>query len=425
MRRLQALLTGLVLGLGAPLAAQINSWPVTTDAPYQVRYASNLTSGDAIVNMTNTGANGNSLFGPGFGSPEGNICVNVYAFSPDEQLISCCSCLVTPNGLVHVTANNDLISNTLTGLRPDSIVIKLVTTSTGSEYVPGTQGSGSIRPTFDGSSCTNSAALAGGDKFQISIGLLAWGTTTHSCSTSSSGIPGLNLPPGQVATRVTASPTLSLPAYDMVQFPGLAPGFDVNGIDTYLGWCANFHGTLVLFPSGPGVFSGDFFFQLYNTYGPLPANATSPFWPNVNYLLNHKGGASVAAIQQAVWRLLGGQFEHSLNIPEPPFPPVGAQALVDDALLNGNGFVPGTGQVVAVLLDAGGGLTDAGQQSVIIEVPARPEEKCITETPFIPSKLHYEELKSITNRCANIIGNGSTFGQCKSCRLGGLGGSKK
>jgi len=417
-------LTGLALAFGAPLAAQI--YPITTDAPYQIRYASNLTVADAVVNMTNTGANGNSLFGPGFGNPEGNICVNVYAFSPDEQLVSCCSCLVTPNGLVHVTANNDLISNTLTGLRPDSIVIKLVTTSTGSDYVPATQGSPSFyRPTFSGSSCTNSAALAGGDKFQISTGLLSWGTTTHSCSSSGSGIPGLNLPPGLVMTHITAADPLTLPAYNLVQFPSVGPGFDVNSLDTYLAWCANFNGSLLLFPSGPGLFSGDFNFQLYNTYGPLPANAQSPFWPNVNYLLNHKGGASVAAIQEAIWRLLGGQFEHSVHIPEPPFPPVGAQALVDDALLNGNGFVPTAGQKVAVLLDAGAGLTGAGQQDVIIEVPAHPEEKCITETPFLPSKLSREELGSITNRCANIIGNGSTFGQCKSCRLGGLGGSKQ
>src|SRR5207253_9925974 len=96
----------------------------TQPADYTVRYASNLQAGDSIVNITNTGANGSPLFGPGFGTPAGNLCVNVYAFSPDEQMVSCCSCLVTPNGLVHLTANNDLVSNTLTGIRPNSIVIK-------------------------------------------------------------------------------------------------------------------------------------------------------------------------------------------------------------------------------------------------------------------------------------------------------------
>ena len=51
-------------------------------------------------------------------------------------MISCCSCLVTPNGLVHVTANNDLVSNTLTGIRPNSIVIKLVASATGTRKRP-------------------------------------------------------------------------------------------------------------------------------------------------------------------------------------------------------------------------------------------------------------------------------------------------
>jgi hypothetical protein len=188
---------------------------------------SNLTSGDGVVNITNTGANGNSLFGPGFGTPVGNLCVNAYAFSPDEQLISCCSCLVTPNGLVHVTGNNDLVSNTQTGIRPDSIVVKLVSTGAGSD--------------FGGTDCANSAALAGTDAFPLASGMRAWGTTVHSASSN-----------------------------------------DPN-------------------PAGP--FS-------------------------------------------------------------------------------------------------------------------------ITETPFLPATLSSGELASIASRCANIIGNGSTFGQCYSCRLGGLGGVK-
>jgi len=101
------------------------------DTSFQIRYAANLTSGDSVINITNTGANGASLNGPGFGGAAGNICVNVYAFSPDEQLVSCCSCLITPNGLVSLSVNNDLVSNTLTGVRPNSIVVKLINTTAG------------------------------------------------------------------------------------------------------------------------------------------------------------------------------------------------------------------------------------------------------------------------------------------------------
>ena len=141
------------------------------DGSFQIRYAANLTLGDSVINITNTGANGASLNGPGFGGAVGNICVNVYAFSPDEQLISCCSCLITPNGLASLSVVNDLISNTLTGVRPNSAVIKLVNTLAG--------GSGASA----GASCTNSAALAGaagaGGPFAIVPGMLAWGTTIH------------------------------------------------------------------------------------------------------------------------------------------------------------------------------------------------------------------------------------------------------
>ena len=47
-----------------------------------------------------------------------------------------------------------------------------------------------------------------------------------------------------------------------------------------------------------------------------------------------------------------------------------------------------------------------------------------TETPFLRGTLSLQELASIKNRCTNIIGNGSTFGVCRSCRVGGLKRSK-
>jgi hypothetical protein len=137
--------------------------PATSDAPFQVRYAANLTAGESYINITNSGANGAPLLGPGFGGAVGNICVNVYAFSPDEQLISCCSCLVTPNGLVNLGVNRDLTSKTLTGVIPTSVVVKLLAT------LAGTGGSGT--------SCTNSAATV--TTATTVPGMLAWGTTNH------------------------------------------------------------------------------------------------------------------------------------------------------------------------------------------------------------------------------------------------------
>ena len=158
------------LDLPCGLAPQIPGDPtlcinVPPDA-YQIRYAANLTSADAVINISNVGANGAALNGPGFGGAAGNMCANVYAFSPDEQLVSCCSCLITPNGLISLSVNSDLISNTLTGVRPNSVVIKIVATSASSD--------------FAGASCTNSAAVAGKVKgFKLAAGMVAWGTTAH------------------------------------------------------------------------------------------------------------------------------------------------------------------------------------------------------------------------------------------------------
>ena len=160
-------LTKLFFATTALAVVAVAQNPITADSPFQVRYASNLTVGDSVINITNTGANGASLFGPGFGGAAGNICVNVYAFAPDEQLISCCSCLVTPDGLVSLSVVNDLISNTLTGVRPSSVVVKLIST------LAGTGGSGT--------SCTNSAVAA--SAANIVRGLAAWGTTIHASPT--------------------------------------------------------------------------------------------------------------------------------------------------------------------------------------------------------------------------------------------------
>jgi hypothetical protein len=56
-----------------------------------------------------------------------------------------------------------------------------------------------------------------------------------------------------------------------------------------------------------------------------------------------------------------------------------------------------------------------------------------TETPFVPATLSTtasgfglnNELSSISGRCAAILGNGSGYGVCLSCRSGSLGATKK
>ena len=149
----------------AALASAMAFAQVSLDNAFQVRYASNLNIGDSVVNITNTGARGGVGLQSGTAaSIGGSICANVYTFSPDEQMISCCSCPVTPNGLVSLSAKSDLISNTLTPAVPTSIVIKILAT------VP------------VGGSCTNSAAAVAAAT--LAPGLASWGTTLHAGPTA-------------------------------------------------------------------------------------------------------------------------------------------------------------------------------------------------------------------------------------------------
>jgi hypothetical protein len=144
--------------------------PITADSPFQVKYAANLNIGESYINITNTGANGAALLGPGFGTQTGNICVNVYAIAPDEQLISCCSCLITPDQTVNLGVNRDLTSNpeiTSIGGVPvtyTSVTVKLLATLAGS----------------GGSATTCPQSAAGVTSATTGVtGMAAWGTTLH------------------------------------------------------------------------------------------------------------------------------------------------------------------------------------------------------------------------------------------------------
>jgi hypothetical protein len=165
------------------------------DTSYQVRYAAHLDTSDSVIDIVNTGGNGAAPYGPGLGAAAGNICVNVYAFSPDEQEISCCSCLLTPGEVASLSAQRDLIGNWLTSAKPTSITIALLATLAGPNATAGT--------------CTNSAAAATGANFPLApTGMQAWGTSAESALTGTFAItetPFLSaiISPSQVTSIVS------------------------------------------------------------------------------------------------------------------------------------------------------------------------------------------------------------------------------
>ena len=149
-------------------------------APFQIRYASHLDIGDSVINITNDGSSASGTTGSAFlGNGNGDLCIGVYTFDMNEELQSCCTCLVTPNGLVNlsVQALND---TNLTGGLETSLVIKLLAWSTtagaSTTAPPGT-------PAPSGSSSCNAASpgtlSTPGGSANLASGMHAWGTTVH------------------------------------------------------------------------------------------------------------------------------------------------------------------------------------------------------------------------------------------------------
>ncbi len=123
-----------------------------------VRYVRNIDRGDSAIYMTNSGARGAGLAAGTAANTTGAICANVYTFSPDNELLGCCSCPVTPNGLVILSSKQDLINPAYEpkSKLSTSLVVKLYAT------IP------------SGGPCTSGAA---GNSAPAAPGLHAWGTS--------------------------------------------------------------------------------------------------------------------------------------------------------------------------------------------------------------------------------------------------------
>ena len=183
--------------------AQPGAIPTPVAAPvdsFQIHYAGNLNIGDSVINITNTG----TLTLPTGLETTGNMCANVYTFNPAESMVSCCSCLVTPNGLNSLSVRNDLIGNLPLTSQPSAVVVKLLaTTPLG------------LSPTGTGGVCnpTSPVATPAGPGVAGSLvpGMRAWGTTLHAVPTQQF-FTGLFLATTYTATETTFQPSTLSPA---------------------------------------------------------------------------------------------------------------------------------------------------------------------------------------------------------------------
>lgn len=118
MKKLGVLLftLALVLLLGGNALAQGDK-----SVYFTTYYSNSRTAGapDETVRLINDGDTG------------GNLWASFYVFDDSEELQECCSCVVTPDGLLSESVNNELLANPLTGKTNFRGVIKVISSTTG------------------------------------------------------------------------------------------------------------------------------------------------------------------------------------------------------------------------------------------------------------------------------------------------------
>jgi len=108
--------------------------------------------GDNSVYFTTYFSNANTAGAPGAvdrfindGDTESDLFADIYVFDDSEELTECCSCDITPDGLLSERVNEDLTSKPITGIKPTRGVIKVVSSSTYGAAAP--PGSSVVVPT--------------------------------------------------------------------------------------------------------------------------------------------------------------------------------------------------------------------------------------------------------------------------------------
>jgi hypothetical protein len=139
----------------------------------------------------------------------------------------------------------------------------------------------------------------------------------------------INLPEGTVQAKFDYVWSSTSNSYWLITLSDVPDGYDVTN-RPYNAWCVD-EGNVISNHEKLAV-------TLYSSYD---SRATDPDWPYVNYILNHNQGDALDQ-QNAIWYYIN----HGGDLTDPD-----AQAMVDDANANGENFVPGPGQILAVVVD--------------------------------------------------------------------------
>jgi hypothetical protein len=97
---------------------------------YFVTYYSNANTGGAPAATLRLINDGDKSTTSSEGIPNGNLWASIYVFDDSQEFQECCSCEVTPDGLLSENVNTELLANSLTHKVNTRGVIKVVSSST-------------------------------------------------------------------------------------------------------------------------------------------------------------------------------------------------------------------------------------------------------------------------------------------------------
>ena len=84
-------------------------------------------------NANTTGAPDGTLRIVNDGYSGGKLYASIYVFDDSEELTQCCSCAITPDGVLSESLNLNLTANPITGVKPKRGVIKVISSTTESD----------------------------------------------------------------------------------------------------------------------------------------------------------------------------------------------------------------------------------------------------------------------------------------------------
>jgi len=154
----------------ADVAGASPSYPTA----YTVNYFNNPgTSGSDEIYIQNTTNESNT---ESSGSTGGNICANIYAFYPDQEMIGCCEVLLTPNETWNNSVGQLMITIDNQGPLPTKGTIKVVATTarTSSDDLNGTD---------DGDECDPAGFFSSPASLLAPHSLQSWITHTNTLTT--------------------------------------------------------------------------------------------------------------------------------------------------------------------------------------------------------------------------------------------------